>query len=71
MDNNNRKLQLIEVFYSYYEQLINQAEIVLRTDTERGIGGVATPNYTVTIQSKPGVTVKVITYKGGFYFLRS
>lgn len=66
MDNNNRKLQLIEVFYSYYEQLINQAEIVLRTDTERGIGGVATPNYTVTIQSKPGVTVKVITYKGGF-----
>ena len=66
MDNNNRKLQLIEVFYSYYEQLINQAEIVLRTDTERGIGGVAVPNYTVTIQSKPGVTVKVITYKGGF-----
>lgn len=66
MDNNNRKLQLIEVFYSYYEQLINQAEIVLRTDTERGIGGVATPNYTVNIQSKPGVTVKVITYKGGF-----
>ena len=66
MDNNNRKLQLIEVFYSYYEQLINQAEIVLRTDTERGIGGVATPNYTVTIQSKPGVTVKVITYRGGF-----
>lgn len=66
MDNNNRKLQLIEVFYSYYEQLINQAEIVLRTDTERGIGGTAIPNYTVTIQSKPGVTVKVITYKGGF-----
>lgn len=66
MDNNNRKLQLIEVFYSYYEQLINQAEIVLRTDTERGIGGVAVPNYTVTIQSKPGVTVKVITYRGGF-----
>lgn len=66
MDDNNRKLQLIEVFYSYYEQLINQAEIVLRTDTERGIGGVAVPNYTVTIQSKPGVTVKVITYKGGF-----
>lgn len=66
MDNNNRKLQLIEVFYSYYEQLINQAEIVLRTDTERGIGGVAVPNYTVTIQSKPGVTIKVITYKGGF-----
>lgn len=66
MDNNNRKLQLIEVFYSYYEQLINQAEIVLRTDTERGIGGVTVPNYTVTIQSKPGVTVKVITYKGGF-----
>lgn len=66
MDNNNRKLQLIEVFYSYYEQLINQAEIVLRTDTERGIGSVAVPNYTVTIQSKPGVTVKVITYKGGF-----
>lgn len=66
MDNNNRKLQLIEVFYSYYEQLINQAEIVLRTDTERGIGGVAVPNYTVTIQSKPGVAVKVITYKGGF-----
>lgn len=66
MDNNNRKLQLIEVFYSYYEQLINQAEIVLRTDTERGIGGVAVPNYTVTIQSKPGVTVKVITYRGEF-----
>lgn len=66
MDNNNRKLQLIEVFYSYYEQLINQAEIVLRTDTERGIGGVAAPNYTVTIQSKPGVTVKVITYRNGF-----
>lgn len=66
MDNNNRKLQLIEVFYSYYEQLINQAEIVLRTDTERGIGGVAVPNYTVTIQSKPGVTVKVITYQNGF-----
>lgn len=66
MDDNNRKLQLIEVFYSYYEQLINQAEIVLRTDTERGIGGTAIPNYTVTIQSKPGVTVKVITYKGGF-----
>ena len=66
MDNNNRKLQLIEVFYSYYEQLINQAEIVLRTDTERGIGGVAVPNYTVTIQSKPGVTVKVITYRNGF-----
>ena len=66
MDNNNRKLQLIEVFYSYYEQLINQAEIVLRTDTERGIGGTAIPNYTVTIQNKPGVTVKVITYKGGF-----
>ena len=66
MDNNNRKLQLIEVFYSYYEQLINQAEIVLRTDTERGIGGVAVPNYTVTIQNKPGVTVKVITYRGGF-----
>lgn len=66
MDNNNRKLQLIEVFYSYYEQLINQAEIVLRTDTERGIGGTAVPNYTVTIQSKPGVTIKVITYKGGF-----
>lgn len=66
MDNNNRKLQLIEVFYSYYEQLINQAEIVLRTDTERGIGGVTVPNYTVTIQSKPGVTIKVITYKGGF-----
>ena len=66
MDNNNRKLQLIEVFYSYYEQLINQAEIVLRTDTERGIGGTAIPNYTVTIQSKPGVTIKVITYKGGF-----
>lgn len=66
MDNNNRKLQLIEVFYSYYEQLINQAEIVLRTDTERGIGGTAIPNYTVTIQNKPGVTVKVITYRGGF-----
>lgn len=66
MDDNNRKLQLIEVFYSYYEQLINQAEIVLRTDTERGIGGTAIPNYTVTIQSKPGVTVKVITYRGGF-----
>ena len=66
MDDNNRKLQLIEVFYSYYEQLINQAEIVLRTDTERGIGGTAIPNYTVTIQNKPGVTVKVITYKGGF-----
>lgn len=66
MDDNNRKLQLIEVFYSYYEQLINQAEIVLRTDTERGIGSVAVPNYTVTIQSKPGVTVKVITYRGGF-----
>lgn len=66
MDDNNRKLQLIEVFYSYYEQLINQAEIVLRTDTERGIGGTAVPNYTVTIQNKPGVTVKVITYKGGF-----
>lgn len=66
MDNNNRKLQLIEVFYSYYEQLINQAEIVLRTDTERGIGGTAIPNYTVTIQSKPGVTVKVITYRNGF-----
>lgn len=66
MDNNNRKLQLIEVFYSYYEQLINQAEIVLRTDTERGIGGVAVPNYTVTIQSKPGVTIKVITYRNGF-----
>lgn len=66
MDDNNRKLQLIEVFYSYYEQLINQAEIVLRTDTERGIGGTAIPNYTVTIQNKPGVTVKVITYRGGF-----
>lgn len=66
MDDNNRKLQLIEVFYSYYEQLINQAEIVLRTDTERGIGGTTIPNYTVTIQNKPGVTVKVITYKGGF-----
>ena len=66
MDDNNRKLQLIEVFYSYYEQLINQAEIVLRTDTERGIGGVTVPNYTVTIQSKPGVAVKVITYRNGF-----
>lgn len=66
MDNNNRKLQLIEVFYSYYEQLINQAEIVLRTDTERGIGSVAVPNYTVTIQNKPGVTVKVITYRNSF-----
>lgn len=66
MDDNNRKLQLIEVFYSYYEQLINQAEIVLRTDTERGIGGAAIPNYTVTIQNKPGVIVKVITYRGGF-----
>lgn len=65
-NDNSRKLQLIEVFYSYYEQLINQAEIVLRTDTERGIGAVNIPNYTITIPSKPGVTVKVITYRGSF-----
>ena len=63
-NNNNRKLQLIEVFYSYYEQLINQAEIVLRTDTERGIGTVNIPNYTITIPTVQGVTVKVITYRG-------
>lgn len=66
MENKNRKLQLIEVFYSYYEQLINQAEIVLRTDTERGIGTVNIPNYTITIPTVNGVTVKVITYKGTF-----
>lgn len=65
-NNNNRKLQLIEVFYSYYEQLINQAEIVLRTDTERGIGVINIPNYTITIPTVPGVTVKVITYRGTF-----
>ena len=65
-NDNSRKLQLIEVFYSYYEQLINQAEIVLRTDTERGIGTVNIPNYTITIPTVNGVTVKVITYKGTF-----
>ena len=65
-NDNNRKLQLIEVFYSYYEQLINQAEIVLRTDTERGIGTVNIPNYTITIPTVEGVTVKVLTYGGTF-----
>lgn len=65
-NDNNRKLQLIEVFYSYYEQLINQAEIVLRTDTERGIGAVNIPNYTITIPTVEGVTVKVLTYGGTF-----